>query len=1043
MSSTMFRNRSTPRRYSSPSRGGRRARIDRRQAGGCFEWLEERQMLDAAINASSSLHAVATNLLGINMVYWDPDTGTSQTRQMVTAAGLNVYRFPGGSAADDFHFNVADNYYHGAQTFVDFVQAITAAGGTGLVTLDYGSASPQEAAAELAYLDGSPTDATSIGGGIQWNDAAGQWQTVNWGTVGSWAALRGASPLVQDDGLNFMRIAHPAAFTNISNWEVGNEVYGEAWEIDHHGTAGPGGVGTGAAHDPATYAAFAKQFASLAAEIQTAAGLPPIAIGIDSGDPTGVTDGNWTQNVLADGLADGFVPGFISDHSYMQGPGNESDSFLLNDTVSKSGSVLDWSTRYADYQTMLQQTLGSQASSVQVMATEYNSVYANPGKQSTSLVNGLFVADSLGSLLDSGYTGGFVWDLRNSWDTGQNNSSLLYGWREGGDFGQLGDANDLNSAPATGPYVAYPGYYALQLASKIIRNGGQVVPATSDSAKLHVYAVKESSGDLALLVINVDPAASITETFAPTGFQPGGPAQVWQYGQTQDTAQSHSPTGASALANSSTILSLTGSNFTYTFPAYSMTVLDLTANASPIGSQIVDNSEPGFWSSASTTWTTGAGLDGSSLISSTAGGSKLSMAAWWFSMPAGVYDISVAYTAGSNLTTKFGLDLYDGVGNWMGQVQVDERQAPTDFVDQGVGWKRLGSFTLTNNIFHISTWNSAADGAICVDAIQLRAVPLVDDGDVNGLAAGGSFATTGDWTTGTQGAFGGSHTSSSTAGSGASTATWTAPAGAGSFEVDATWAPAAGLSANVTYTIYDGGTKLNTVTVDQRNAPGGVSDEGVAWTSLGTFTIANQLKVTVANAAGDGQVSADAIRIDPAYQPMPIVAMNFPGSWYGGPWTTINSGVYGASLVSTGTNGSKSSMAAWWFPCRPGQYDVQVTWPAGSNLSQNAGFDVYNALSWISQTVIDERNAPSGVTDQGVAWQSLGVFTMTSNVLHVSTWNSPADGPICADGIRIVPVGSLAAAASAAALRKAMDPRVVDQINLSAAAADVPALAVK
>ncbi len=160
---------------------------------------------------------------------------------------------------------------------------------------------------------------------------------------------RGVAAWRQDDGLNFLRIGHPAAFTDIKYWEIGNEEYG-SWEIDHHGTAGPGGVSTGAAHDPATYAAFAKQFASLASEIQTTAGLPQISIGIDSGDPTGASDGNWTKNVLADGLADGFVPGFISDHSYMQGPGDESDSFLLDDTVTDSGSVLDWTTRYADYQ---------------------------------------------------------------------------------------------------------------------------------------------------------------------------------------------------------------------------------------------------------------------------------------------------------------------------------------------------------------------------------------------------------------------------------------------------------------------------------------------------------------------------------------------------------------------------------------------------------------------------------------------------------------------------------------------------------------------
>jgi autotransporter-associated beta strand protein len=51
--------------------------------------------------------------------------------------------------------------------------------------------------------------------------------------------------------------------------------------------------------------------------------------------------------------------------------------------------------------------------------------------------------------------------------------------------------------------------------------------------------------------------------------------QVWQYGKTQDTAQSLSSNGSSALASSSTTLSLNGSTFNYTFPAYSMTVLDV------------------------------------------------------------------------------------------------------------------------------------------------------------------------------------------------------------------------------------------------------------------------------------------------------------------------------------------------------------------------------------------------------------------------------------------------------------------------------------
>ncbi len=407
-----------------------------------------------------------------------------------------------------------------------------------------------------------------IGDGLEWNDSTNQWQTVNWQTVGYWASLRAAAPLPVDDGYNFLRIDQPAPFSDIKYWEVGNEEYG-SWEIDHHGTPGPGGVSTGAQHDPATYAAFAETFAQFAAEID-----PGISIGIDSEDPTGASDNDWTENVLTQGLAIGFVPGFISDHSYMQAPGQESDSTLLLDTVTDPNSLLDWSTRYADYEALLQQVLGSQASSVTVMATEFNSVYSDPGKQSTSLVNGLFIADSIGSLLDSGYTGGFVWDLRNGWSTTGNNSPTLYGWREGGDYGLLGDPN-TSDPPSTGPYVPYPSYFAEQLASQIVQAGGEVVSASSNFEDLSAYAVMEANGQLELLVINKDPDAALNEQFSIQGFTPNGDAQLWQYGEAQDYAQSQTTNGSAALANFTTTLALNGSSFNYTFPAYSMTVLDL------------------------------------------------------------------------------------------------------------------------------------------------------------------------------------------------------------------------------------------------------------------------------------------------------------------------------------------------------------------------------------------------------------------------------------------------------------------------------------
>ncbi len=174
------------------------------------------------------------------------------------------------------------------------------------------------------------------------------------------------------------------------------------------------------------------------------------------------------------------------------------------------------------------------------MATEFNSNYGVEGKQMTSIVNGLFIADSIGSLLSSGYSGGLVWDLRNGWTTDGNNSPSLYGWRQGGDEGLIGSSS-FNSPPSTGPYVAYPNYFAEQLASKFVQSGGTDVSAVSNYGELAVYSILEPNGHLDLMVLNKNPDAGISEQFNLQGFNPSGQAQIWQYGEAQDYAQSQSP----------------------------------------------------------------------------------------------------------------------------------------------------------------------------------------------------------------------------------------------------------------------------------------------------------------------------------------------------------------------------------------------------------------------------------------------------------------------------------------------------------------------
>src|SRR5262249_11799326 len=174
-------------------------RSTRRTALPGIEPLERRELLAVvSVNAGQVVRPVDTQLLGVNIDWWDSNLNTQETQQMVQAAGLTMFRFPGGSSSDDFHFNDPPTY-HGKRTEASMNSFIAAVGGQGLATLDYGSGSPQEAAALLAYLNAPAGNTTALGNGQEWNDSANAWQTVDWKTAGYWAGLRAAAPLAQDD----------------------------------------------------------------------------------------------------------------------------------------------------------------------------------------------------------------------------------------------------------------------------------------------------------------------------------------------------------------------------------------------------------------------------------------------------------------------------------------------------------------------------------------------------------------------------------------------------------------------------------------------------------------------------------------------------------------------------------------------------------------------------------------------------------------------------------------------------------------------------
>ncbi len=412
------------------------------------------------------------------------------------------------------------------------------AGGDGLVTVNYGTGSPQEAAAYLAYCNAAVGDPTVLGVGLQWSDASQSWVSKDWHTAGYWADLRAATPITPDDGLNYLRVGHPAPY-GWHYFEVGNEEYG-SWETDHHTLA----------HDPATYIQFAKDFTALAHQID-----PTVSVGLGMGGTQGnfgSRGGNWAHEILNQCVLQDYLPGFLSDHDYMFNPGQEDDATLLLHSVNDPnftgyGGPKDWVGRSQAYRAVLQEYLGDADAGVELLCTEFNSISSNVSNQTTSLVNGLWLADALGGILQTEYNAAIVWDLRNGYNTSHYNPNL-YGWRTGGDYGLLGSGSSV-PPPATGPYVPYPTYFAEQLFSHVAHNGDSVVTAASDDPNLSVYAVQQQNGHLALLVINKSPAGDLTGQFGLTGFTPKHRAVVWQYGEAEDNAQSQTTDGRASLTN--------------------------------------------------------------------------------------------------------------------------------------------------------------------------------------------------------------------------------------------------------------------------------------------------------------------------------------------------------------------------------------------------------------------------------------------------------------------------------------------------------------
>jgi hypothetical protein len=454
-------------------------------------------------DAANSVRTVDSRVFGVNTAIWDSALNTSGTIALLQASKPGVLRFPGGSSSDSYHWqtNMSDgNNFQWASNFDAFANVAKSIGAQAFITTNYGSGTSQEAA---------------------------DWVTYSNKTKGY--------------GLKY--------------WEIGNENYG-SWENDTHAVK----------NDPYTYANAAKDtIAQMKAADSTVRVGVVVVTGEDSyanntshpatNPRTGQVHNGWTPVLLTTLRSIGVTPDFVIYHRYEQGPGGENDANLLQ-------SAQTWPNDAANLRQQLSDYLGTAGANVEIVCTENNSVYTNPGKQTTSLVNGLFLADSTGNILQTEFNALVWWDLRNGQETGNNNSGTLYGWRQYGDYGIMSSSNDL-----------YPTYYVSKLLSTFVRGGDTVVRASSDYSLLSVYAAKRADGTLALLVINKSPSNTLNANIALANFTPRATATVTSYGIPQDNA-AQSGSGSPDIASSS--LSNASANFPASFAPYSATVIALS-----------------------------------------------------------------------------------------------------------------------------------------------------------------------------------------------------------------------------------------------------------------------------------------------------------------------------------------------------------------------------------------------------------------------------------------------------------------------------------
>jgi hypothetical protein len=521
------------------------------------------------VTPTTALAVVPQTGFGIHTSVYDAGlSDVTLLPALLATSGITTLRYPGGDYSDNYHWaqysltpefastapacgTVQNGYLAPKADFGNFIKTLQATSTQAVITVNYGSSlgnatgsstagsygpntcsqpftsgQPQEAAAWVAYANGSTTNTQTIG-----LDAVG----FNWQTVGFWASLRAATPLSVDDGYNFLRIGQSAPI-GIKYWEIGNEIFyngfsnNQNYETDLHapyvypnGYSGSFNSRNGiSALSPSSYGTNSVQFIQAMRAVDST-----IKIGLDLSSPNvDPIASSWNPAAIT-AVCAGATFDFGIFHYYPGTFNAVTAAQLLSLPQTNIPALL--STAKSQINT----SCSGGASNVQFFITETgaNGSYATGVP---AVINGLYATNVYLQALSDGVA-------NIDWLELHNGTFLTQGTE-----------------------AADPAFYGIELAHLLAGVGDTLVSSSSSSSSVVSYASLKLNGQNGVVLINADPVNAVTVQVTVAGGGLSGSATQYSYGLS--TTQS-----AAALAPTS--FTVTGNSYAVTIPAYTATTV--------------------------------------------------------------------------------------------------------------------------------------------------------------------------------------------------------------------------------------------------------------------------------------------------------------------------------------------------------------------------------------------------------------------------------------------------------------------------------------